>query len=204
MRNAYSQNDKAPTRHARLIAEKQAREPQWRTQHFRRTALAMILRANERLCENDRMPDLVEMIDGLLRYVPDLHCVTDDPPAISVCEVECSHKVPDHKRHDLGLAGDMLISLGIDLHISIIDSHGTETAIRWQDWHMELIHRMALESAAETRREERSLTPVQPLPALPRPSKAPRAARPRPPARSLDEIIDAAIARRKNRGTVAA
>jgi hypothetical protein len=203
MYDALSQNDKPQTRHARLIAEKQAREPQWRTANFRRTAVAMVARVNGKLRARDRMTDLVEMIDGLLRYIPDLYYVTDDPPAIAICEVECSHKVPDYKRYDFGLAGDMLVSFGIDLHIFIIDSHGTETEINWQDWHLEMIHCWAQESIAERRRAERPEI-VEPSRVLPRPSRAPREQRPRQPARTLDEIIDAAMARRKRRPEAAA
>lgn len=184
-------HDTEMTRHSWLIAERQRRDPAWQQHGFRRAAMALVSRIDAAMAEKDRMPDLVASISDRARFVPDLFCVTADPPGIAICEVECSHRVPEHKRHHIGELGDLLVELGIELRVLIIDAHGSETEINWQDWHLDLIRWFA--EQAEKEAEPAIRPPPDPAPRVLPSSGRPRM---RQPGRSLDEIIDAAIARR--------
>jgi len=188
------QDDTAPSRHTQLIEARQQCDPIWQRRGFRRAGSALVKQINDARPARNRMPDLVETLIDLMGFVPDLYYVTEDPPTIAICEVECSHRVPQHKRHDIGTLGDMLVELGIDLRVLIVDAYGSETEIRWEDWHLEMIYCWAREPVADVdSRDSESKV-------LPRPARAaplPRVRQPKKRTRTLDEIIDAAIARRQ-------
>jgi hypothetical protein len=181
------------TRHSQLIDAMQRSDPRWQKRGFKKAAVGLLNRVNAALAPDDQMPDVVEDLADLMRYIPDLYYVTDDPPVIAICEVECSHAVPAGKRGDIGTIGDMLVEFEIDLRIVVVNAHGSATDIMWEDWHLEMIHSMARESIDD------AALACDPAPSgqrvLPRPP--PKRGRPSKPARSLDEIIDAAIERRR-------
>jgi hypothetical protein len=175
------------SRHAELISEEQGSDPRWRHGRFRKTAMALIEKANDALGPGNGMPDLVESLHADLSFIPDLYYLTETPPCIAICEVECGHRVPIDKRDAIAFMGDKIEGLGISLRILIVDTHGGRTEVRWQDWYADWIKR----SAQELYPDEPALQPP-PAPA----KRAVRVDRKRRRGRSLDEIIEASLARR--------
>lgn len=178
------------TRHSDLIAEQQRLDPAWQQRRFRKTAMALIRKANASLGKDNEMPDLIESIERDLSFVPDLYYVADSPPTIAICEVECAHRVPAHKRDAIAFIGDHIEGLGIALRVLIVDAHGGRTEVNWQAWYSDWVCRNARELYPDAPALQQ---PKKALPAKRRPGRQAR------PARTLDEIIDASIARRQKR-----
>jgi hypothetical protein len=178
------------SRHNDLIAEQQRMEPAWQRRGFRKAAMALLRKVDAAEEEDLRMPDDIEELHRDLSFVPDLFYVTDNPPTIAICEVECAHRVPADKRACIAVLADFVAGMGVGVRILIVDAHGGRTEVQWEDWHMEWIARNARELYPDA-------------PALQEPAEPPREKR-QPgrkarPTRTLDEIIEASIARRQKR-----